>query len=117
MEEKLYTNPELNLDDLAKRLGVPRNTASQFINDCLKTNFYDYINRLRIEEIKRLLLDADKEYLTIIALATEAGFNSKTSFNRTFRQYTGMTPSEYKRHYCSGKQKTLSGNKGKNLKL
>lgn len=109
-EEKLFTNPELNLDDLARRLGVPRNTVSQFINDYLKANFYDYINRLRVEEIKRLLLDADKEYLTIIALATEAGFNSKTSFNRIFRHYTGMTPSEYKRHHCFNKQKNLSGN-------
>lgn len=106
-EEKLFTDPELNLDDLAKRLGVTRNIMSQFINDCLKTNFYDYINRLRVEEMKRLLLDPDKEYLTIIALATEAGFNSKTSFNRTFRQYTGMTPSEFKQNLRSGKQEIL----------
>ncbi|MBP7176278.1 MAG: helix-turn-helix transcriptional regulator [Thermoclostridium sp.] len=96
-EERLFTNPELNLNDLAKRLDISRNTLSQYLNICLKTNYNDYINRLRVEEMKLLLLDSNKSYLTIQALAQEAGFQSKTTYNRLFKQFTGVTPSEFKR--------------------
>jgi AraC-like DNA-binding protein len=99
-EEKLFTNKELNLDDLAKRLSVSKSTLSQFIRDCLKTNFFDYINRLRVEEMKRLLLDPKKKYMTIVALANEAGFNAKSTSSRIFKQFTGMTPSAFRKHNC-----------------
>lgn len=97
-EEKLFTNSELTLDDLAKKLAVSRNILSQFFNDNLKTNFYDYINRLRVDEMKRLLLDAEKEFMTIIALSVEAGFKSKATLNRIFKQYTKVTPTQFKHH-------------------
>lgn len=100
-EEKIFTDPELNLDDLAKKLAVSRNTLSQFIRDYHKTSFFDYITRLRVEEMKRLLLDAEKEYMTIVALSNEAGFNSKPTLNRIFKQYTGMSPSEFRRRNSS----------------
>lgn len=95
-EERLFTDPDLNLDDLVKKLAVSRNTLSQFFRDYLKTSFFDYISRLRVEEMKRLLLDDEKEYMTIVALSNEAGFNSKPTLNRIFKQYTGMTPSEFR---------------------
>lgn len=97
-EEKLFTNSELNLDDLAKRLEVSRNILSQFFNDNLGTNFYDYINRLRVEEMKRLLLDPEKEFMTIIALSAEAGFKSKATLNRIFKQYAKVTPTQFKQN-------------------
>ena len=97
-KEKLFTNPELNLEALAKRLSVPKNTLSQFIRDCLKTNFFDYINRLRVEEMKRLLLDPEKKYMTLVALANEAGFSAKSTFSRIFKQFTGMTPSAFRKY-------------------
>lgn len=99
-EEKLFTDPELNLDDLAKKLNISRNFLSQFINEYLQTNFYDYINGLRVEEMKRLLLNTDKGYMTIYALATEAGFNAKSTYNRIFKRITGMTPTEFKQVHC-----------------
>lgn len=99
-EDKLFTNTELNLDDLAKKLSVSKTTLSQFIRDCLKTNFFDYINRLRIEEMKRLLLDPEKKYMTIVALAKEAGFNAKSTSSRIFKQFTGMTPSAFRKYNC-----------------
>lgn len=102
-EEKLYTNPDLNLNDLAKRLNTSRNTLSQYLNQCLKTNYIDYINRLRVEELKRLLLDSQKSYLTIQALAEEAGFPSKTTYNRLFKQFTGVTPSEFRKKHAENK--------------
>lgn len=98
-KEKLYTASELNLDDLAKKLNTSRNVLSQFINECLQTNFFDYINGLRVEEMKRLLLDTEKEYMTIYALAAEAGFNAKSTYNRIFKQFTGMTPSEFRQDH------------------
>lgn len=97
-EEKFYTNPDLNLNDLAKRLNTSRNTLSQYLNLYLKTSYIDYINRLRVEEMKHLLLDEKKSYLTIQALAQEAGFTSKTTYNRLFKQFTGVTPSEFRRN-------------------
>lgn len=97
-KEKLFTNPELNLETLAKKLSVSKNTLSQYIRDYLKTNFFDYINRLRIEEMKRLLLDPEKKYMTLVALAKEAGFNAKSTFSRIFKQFTGMTPSAFRKY-------------------
>lgn len=104
-KEKLFTNPELNLDDLAKRLNISRNFLSQFINEYLQTNFFDYINGFRVEEMKRLLLDTEKEYMTIYALAVEAGFSAKSTYNRIFKQLTGMTPSEFRQKHCRRKIK------------
>jgi AraC-like DNA-binding protein len=104
-KEKLYKVPELNLEDLAKKLDTSRNILSQFINECLQTNFFDYINGLRVEEMKRLLLDTEKEYMTIYALAVEAGFSAKSTYNRIFKQFTGMTPSEFRQKHCPWKTK------------
>lgn len=104
-EEKLFTNPDLNLDDLAKKLNISRNSLSQFINEYLQTNFFDYINGFRVEEMKRLLIDTEKEYMTIYALAVEAGFSAKSTYNRIFKQLTGMTPSEFRQKHCRRKIK------------
>ncbi|NLW45919.1 MAG: helix-turn-helix transcriptional regulator [Firmicutes bacterium] len=99
-EDKLFTITELNLDDLAKKLSVSKIILSQYIRDYLKTNFFDYINRLRVEEMKRLLLDPEKQYMTIVALANEAGFNAKSTSSRIFKQFTGMTPSAFRKDNC-----------------
>jgi AraC-like DNA-binding protein len=93
--EKLYTNPELTLSDLAKRIQVHPNTLSQVINSIEQKNFYDFINHQRIEEFKRIALLPQNKDFTLIALAFECGFNSKTSFNRNFKKATNLSPSEY----------------------
>lgn len=111
VEEKLYTDPELNLDALAKRLAISKGLLSQILNDEIGLSFYDYVNQFRVDEVKRQLLESANSHLTIMALAAESGFNSKTSFNRTFKRYTQMTPSEFIRRHR--KTTIYKPNKGK----
>lgn len=93
---KPYLNPELTLVDLAKQIGIGRNQLSEVINAGVGDNFYNFINKFRIEEVKQLFIDDSRKRYKIIYLATKAGFNSKSSFNHIFKKITGLTPSEYR---------------------
>ena len=93
-EHKPWLNPKLSLYDLANDLDITSHQLSSLLNDHLKTNFYDYINHYRIEEVKKRLKNNSNQF-TILAIALECGFNSKASFNRIFKQKTGNTPSEF----------------------
>lgn len=93
--EKLYMDPELNLNHVAKLLDVHPNILSQTINSVENKNFYDYINRQRIEEFKRIAMLPENQKYTILSLAFESGFNSKTSFNRNFKKYMNCSPREF----------------------
>ena len=94
-EQKLFTEPELTLASLANTLHVHPNHLSQVINSYEGRNFYDYINFQRVEEFKKLAPRPDNRNYTLLSMAYECGFNSKTSFNRNFRKVTGISPSEY----------------------
>lgn len=96
--EKLYEEPELTLTDLATRLDVPANYLSQVINEREGVNFYDYVSRLRIDAFKQLAADPKNSHFTLLALAFDCGFNSKSTFNRQFKKLTGQLPSEYTSH-------------------
>ena len=94
-DQKLFSDTELTLAALAKTLDVHPNHLSQVINSFEGKNFYDYINYHRVEEFKKLApLPGNRNY-TLLSLAYECGFNSKTSFNRNFKKVTGISPSEY----------------------
>jgi AraC-like DNA-binding protein len=94
--KKPFLNPEYSLQMMVNDLAISRQNLSQVINSGQKKNFYKLINEFRVEEIKSLLLDPTYNHLTILGIAFECGFNSKTSFNRIFKEHTGFTPSEYK---------------------
>lgn len=94
-EKKAYKNPEITLSDLARQLDIHPNYISQVINSVEQKNFYDFINEHRVEEFKQLVSLSENQHFTLLALAFECGFNSKTSFNRNFKKATGMTPSTY----------------------
>jgi AraC-like DNA-binding protein len=93
--DKLYTECELSLFQLANRLNTLPNYLSQVINDKEGKNFYDYINMLRIEEFKSLVSRPENRKYTLLSLSYDCGFNSKSSFNKNFKKVTGQSPSEY----------------------
>ena len=93
--EKFFRESELSLTDLAKRLNTLPNHLSQVINEREGKNFYDYINSLRIEEFMRLVNSPESQKYTLLGIAQECGFNSKSSFNRYFKKVTGKSPSEF----------------------
>ncbi len=93
--EQLYKNGELSVGDLAEKLEVHPNHLSQVINQQEGRNFYDFVNNYRVEEFKNLISDPKNQHLTLLSLAYECGFNSKSAFNRYFKKATGQTPSEY----------------------
>jgi ligand-binding sensor domain-containing protein/AraC-like DNA-binding protein len=97
--EKLYRDEAITLISLAKRMSIAPRYLSQIVNEQLNKNFRELINGYRIEEAKELLTNPGKKErdFSIMAIAFEVGFNSKEVFNRTFKKYTGMTPTEYKR--------------------
>lgn len=93
--EKLYRDADLTLPILSEAIGAPTYYISQVLNELAGANFYDFINAYRVEEAKRLLTDPAKRHYTVLAVAFEAGFNSKTTFNKVFKNVTGRTPTEY----------------------
>jgi len=97
-EKKPFLDPELSLSSLSKHIGVNRNQLSQLINDGVGENFYDFINKYRVEEVKRLMVDPQKQNYNLLGMALEAGFKSKSTFNLIFKRFTGLTPTEYKKN-------------------
>jgi AraC-like DNA-binding protein len=98
-KDELFKNAELTLTSLANHLGINPNYLSQVINQMEGKNFYDYINTLRIEAFKEMVANPNNQKYTLLALAYDCGFNSKTSFNRHFKKMTGFSPSEYLKNY------------------
>jgi AraC-like DNA-binding protein len=96
-EHKLFLNPELTLAELAGKLEVHSNHLSQVINSAEGKTFYDFINTLRVDEFKRQVALPENRKYTLLALAFECGFNSKTAFYRNFRNATGQSPTDYLR--------------------
>ncbi len=96
-EGKLFLNPELTLNELAENLGCSRNEISWFLNNRVGKKFYNYINEFRTSEVIRLMNDGKRDHQKILALAFDAGFNSKPAFNSIFKKVTGKTPSEYRK--------------------
>lgn len=93
--EKIFLDPALNLSALASALELTTHELSYVINTGFKKNFYRFVNEMRVDEAKRLLISKEHRHLDMIGIATLAGFNSKTTFNTTFKRITGETPTEF----------------------
>lgn len=93
--EKYFTEPELSLNMLASKLSIHPNYLSQVINEKEGVSFFDYINTLRVNEFKRLIQEKDQNQFTLISIAYDSGFNSKSSFNKNFKKVTGLSPTDY----------------------
>ena len=96
-DQKPYLNPELTIVDLSVQLQVSKHHLTQVINNKVGKNFFNFINDYRIEAVKQKLKDPNMKHLTLLAIALDSGFNSKSSFNSLFKQYTGMTPTEWRK--------------------
>lgn len=93
-QRQVYLNQELSLVELARQIETSDKKLSTLLNQNLQTNFYDYINRFRIEAFKRGVSEGKLEHLSIVGLAVQCGFKSKSSFYRAFKKETGMSPSQ-----------------------
>ncbi|MCK5281030.1 MAG: helix-turn-helix transcriptional regulator, partial [Cyclobacteriaceae bacterium] len=93
--EKPYLNNRLGLKDVAEYLNISVHHLSQVINEQLDKNFFDFVNDYRVTEVKSLLRDPKYKQFTLLAIAYDCGFNSKSSFNSVFKKITGLTPSSY----------------------
>lgn len=99
VEEKIYKENDINLDKLAQKLNTTRHNASQIINEHFKMNFFELINKFRIEEAIRVLKNDTYGSLNIIDIAYEVGYNNKVTFNKAFKKETALTPSEFIQSY------------------
>lgn len=101
-EEKPYLEPSVSLNTLARKIGMSYRDLSQIINECLGQNFFDFINKYRIEESKFFLSDVSGDKKNILEILFDVGFNSKATFNRAFKKHEGVSPSKF-RNFHRGK--------------
>ncbi len=96
-KQQPYLNNQLKIDDLAQQVSLSPKLLSNLINREFKVNFFEYINRYRLEEVTAYLNNPEMDNQSIIELAFLAGYNSKSSFNRLFKLDTGKTPSQFRK--------------------
>lgn len=99
-EQKPYLMPDLNAEELAEGVRITKHTLSQVLNGHFQKNFFDFINDYRIEDAKKRLVDPEFANLTIRGIALDAGFKSKSTFYALFKEYTGISPTEYQARYA-----------------
>lgn len=95
--QKLYLEPNLNIEEFAARVHLPVKTVSYALNNELGTKFFEFVNYYRVEEAKRLLSDPAMDSSTVLEILMMAGFNNKSSFHRFFKRMVGISPTEYRR--------------------
>jgi AraC-like DNA-binding protein len=101
--DRVFLNPNLNLDILSQHSSIPSKTISSVLNQHLQKSFNEFVNGYRVEEVKRRLQETSQSNLTILGTALESGFNSKASFQRIFKEMTGISPGEYQKTFAKAK--------------
>ncbi len=96
MPASLSWTGTLTIHDLSRKTGISRHHITQVLNEKYKRNFFTFINEYRVKEVMERFSDPKYNNYTILAIAFDSGFNSKTTFNSFFKSQTGMTPSEYR---------------------
>lgn len=95
--EQLYLQQNLNIEEFARKIGIHYREVSAIINKHFETNFFEYVNLYRVNKAKDMLNDPQFAQMTILDILLESGFNSKSSFHRFFKRYTGMSAAEYRK--------------------
>jgi AraC-like DNA-binding protein len=98
-DERDFLDSDLKLVDLAERIGTSPQLLSEYLNDVLGLNFFDYVNGLRIAEVQRLMSDPAHASRAVQDLAFDAGFNSRSTFYTAFKKNCGMTPAEWRKQH------------------
>jgi YesN/AraC family two-component response regulator len=93
--QKVYRDSSLNLETLSEKLNTTRHNTSQIINEHFDMNFFELINKFRIDEAIDLLIEDKNGNLNIIDIAYEVGYNNKVTFNKAFKKTTSLTPTEF----------------------
>lgn len=101
--EKVYRNEDISLRSLSEELSIPSYQLSWILNERMNITFSVLVNTYRVEEVKKRLASLQDKEKTILNIAFDAGFNTKTSFNRVFKKFTRMTPSQYRERYMPKK--------------
>ena len=94
-KQEIHINPNLTLTDLASLLDTNRNIVSRAINQEFQVNFNDFVNEKRAEAVIAKLNKGEHSTSTLLGIAYDCGFNSKTTFNRAFKKHVGTTPKQY----------------------
>lgn len=101
LKSKAYMEPDITLDKLAESLSIIPRDLSMLINRHFGINFYEFINKYRIEEAKKMLIDPEHKNTTITDIYLAVGFNSKSVFYTFFKKFESMTPSQFRQSACS----------------
>ena len=94
--QERFLDSELSITDLSTEIEIPSKTLSQVINEGYACNFFDFVNRYRVEAAKSLFENQADKKLTIQEVMYDSGFNSKSSFNTAFKKFTNQTPTQFK---------------------
>lgn len=97
--EQPYLDPEFTIKTMADQMDMEVRELSLLLNNSFQQNFYDFLNLYRIEKAKEILKDPKNKRLTILEILYSVGFNSKSSFNTSFRKLSGLTPTQYRQRY------------------
>jgi AraC-like DNA-binding protein len=100
--EKLYLKSNLTIEDLSHNTGIPKHHITEVLNERYGRNFFTFINEYRIKEVMLRISDVRYQRYTLLSIAYDSGFNSKSTFNTFFKSYTGKTPSQYKKSLTEG---------------
>ncbi|WP_427872929.1 helix-turn-helix domain-containing protein [Flavobacterium sp. MMS24-S5] len=95
-EKEPFLNPSLTIQELANQISIPVRDLSVLINHHIDQHFFDFVNEYRIQKAMQILRDQSKNQLTVLEILYEVGFNSKSSFNTSFKKYTNLTPTAYR---------------------
>ena len=95
-EKEPFLDPSLTIQELANQIDIPVRDLSVLINHKMDQHFFDFVNEYRIQKAMKILKDQSKSQLTVLEILYEVGFNSKSSFNTSFKKYTNLTPTAYR---------------------
>ncbi|KUY30048.1 AraC family transcriptional regulator [Elizabethkingia ursingii] len=100
--QKPYLEGDLNLLKLSELIGISTHQLSYLLNNGFNENFFQFVNKYRVQHAKELLISDSYNKLSVLGIAFDSGFNSKTAFNTFFKKTVGVTPSEFRKNQSEG---------------